>query len=101
MKKLSFLSLTMLATLTVANAQNRDNKKIETPLTNPFFATSKLHMQAPAFDKIKTADFLPAIEAGISQQRAEIEKIANNKTTPTFQNTLVAMEKSGQLLGRV
>jgi peptidyl-dipeptidase Dcp len=101
MKKLSFLSLTVLATVTVATAQTKDNRAIETPLTNPFFAPSKLHMQAPAFDKIKTADFLPAIEAGISQQRAEIERIANNKTTPTFQNTLVAMEKSGQLLGRV
>jgi peptidyl-dipeptidase Dcp len=101
MKKLSLLSLITFATLAVANAQTTDKGTIETPLTNPFFAQSKLHMQAPAFDKIKTTDFLPAIEAGISQQRAEIEKIANNKAAPTFDNTLVAMEKSGQLLGRV
>lgn len=68
---------------------------------NPFFAKSTLHMQAPAFDKIKDSDFKPAIEEGIRLQRAEIESIANNPAAPTFENTLVAMEKSGQLLGRV
>jgi peptidyl-dipeptidase Dcp len=101
MKKLSILSLFTCATMSVANAQTSDKGIMETPLTNPFFAPSKLHMQAPEFDKIKTTDFLPAIEAGISQQRAEIEKIANNNAAPSFENTLVAMEKSGQLLGRV
>jgi peptidyl-dipeptidase Dcp len=101
MKKLSLLSLIMLAAVFAANAQTTDKKTIETPVTNPFFAPSKLHMQAPAFDKIKNADFLPAIEAGIRQQGIEIEKIANNTAAPTFTNTFIAMEKSGQLLGRV
>ncbi len=69
--------------------------------SNPFYAASTLPFQAPAFDRIKDADYEPAIEAGISQARAENEAIANNAAAPTFENTIVAMEKSGQLLTRV
>jgi peptidyl-dipeptidase Dcp len=69
--------------------------------SNPFFAPSTLPYEAPPFDKIKDEDFQPAIEAGMAQQRAEIEAIANNPDAPTFENTLVAVEKSGQLLTRV
>jgi peptidyl-dipeptidase Dcp len=69
--------------------------------SNPFYAPSTLPFEAPPFDKIKDEDFQPAIEAGIAQQQGEIEAIANNPQTPTFDNTIVAMEKSGQLLDRV
>ena len=69
--------------------------------SNPFFAPSTLPFQAPPFDKIKDDDFQPAIEAGMAQQRAEIETIANNPEPPTFDNTIVALEKSGQLFDRV
>jgi peptidyl-dipeptidase Dcp len=69
--------------------------------SNPFFAPSSLPFQAPPFDKIKDEDFQPAIEAGMAQQQAEIESIANNPDAPTFDNTIVALEKSGQLLTRV
>jgi peptidyl-dipeptidase Dcp len=69
--------------------------------SNPFFAPSALPFQAPPFDKIKDEDFQPAIEAGMAQQQAEIEAIANNPDAPTFDNTIVALEKSGQLLVRV
>ncbi|MHB8337128.1 MAG: peptidyl-dipeptidase Dcp [Ignavibacteriaceae bacterium] len=68
---------------------------------NPFFEPSNLPFQAPPFDKIKDSDYKPAIEEGMKQQLSEIEKIANNSATPTFENTLVALEKSGQLLARV
>jgi peptidyl-dipeptidase Dcp len=68
---------------------------------NPFFAPSTLPFQAPPFDKIKDEDFQPAIEAGMAQEEAEIEAIANNPDAPTFDNTIVALEKSGQLLERV
>ena len=71
------------------------------PASNPFAAASTLPFQAPPFDKIKDSDYQPAIEAGMREQIAEIEKIANNKAAPTFDNTIVAMEKSGQLLSRV
>ena len=68
---------------------------------NPFFAPSTLPFQAPPFDKIKDEDFQPAMEAGMAQEEAEIEAIANNPDAPTFDNTIVALEKSGQLLERV
>ena len=69
--------------------------------SNPFYAPSALPFQAPPFDKIKDEDFQPAIEAGMAQEQAEIENIANNSDAPTFDNTIVAMEKSGRLLERV
>ena len=69
--------------------------------SNPFFAPSALPFHAPPFDKIKNEDFQPAIEAGMAEQQAEIKVIADNPDTPTFDNTIVAMEKSGQLLDRV
>jgi peptidyl-dipeptidase Dcp len=68
--------------------------------SNPFYAPSKLPFGAPPFDKIKDGDYQPAIEAGMAQQLAEIEKIANDPAAPTFENTLVAMERSGRLLAR-
>ena len=68
---------------------------------NPFYAASSLPYQAPPFNKIKDSDYQPAIEAGMAQQRQEIDAIANNSAAPTFENTIVAMERSGQLLQRV
>lgn len=79
------------------NCTDTNNTKVE----NPLFTQSDLPFQAPHFDKIKDRDYQPAIEEGMKQQLAEIEKIANNSDAPTFENTLVAMEKSGQLLSRV
>ncbi|HET7570591.1 MAG TPA: peptidyl-dipeptidase Dcp [Gammaproteobacteria bacterium] len=65
---------------------------------NPLMTPSPLPFHAPRFNKIKDSDFKPAIEAGMKQQLAEVEKIADNPKPPTFKNTLVALEKSGQLL---
>jgi peptidyl-dipeptidase Dcp len=67
---------------------------------NPFYAPSTLPFQAPPFDKIKDEDYQPAIEAGIAQQEAEIQAIADDAAAPTFDNTIVAKEKSGRLLNR-
>jgi len=69
--------------------------------SNPFYAESKLPFQAPPFNKIKDSDYQPAIEAGIAQALKENEAIADNPAAPTFDNTIVAMEKAGQLLNRV
>lgn len=69
--------------------------------TNPFAQVSTLPYQLPPFDRIKDADFRPAFDAGMAEQLREIGAIASNPAAPTFENTLVAMEKSGQLLGRV
>jgi peptidyl-dipeptidase Dcp len=68
---------------------------------NPFYAPSALPLHAPPFDKIKDEDYQPAIEAGIAQNLEEIRAIADNPQPPTFENTLVAMEKSGLLISRV
>jgi len=70
-------------------------------VANPFFTESTLPFHAPPFDKIKDGDYQPAIEAGMKDQLAEIEKIANDPAPPTFANTLEAMERSGALLTRV
>jgi peptidyl-dipeptidase Dcp len=69
--------------------------------SNPFYAQSALPFEAPPFDKIKDEDYQPAIEAGMAQQQAEILAIAENSAAPTFENTVVAMEKTGSLLDRV
>jgi peptidyl-dipeptidase Dcp len=69
--------------------------------SNPFYAPSTLPFHAPPFDKIKDDDYQPAIEAGMAEELAEIQAIADNPAAPTFENTLVAMEKTGQLLQRV
>jgi peptidyl-dipeptidase Dcp len=69
--------------------------------SNPFYAASSLPFEAPPFDKIKDDDYQPAIEAAMAQQQAEIQAIADNHDAPTFENTIVAMEKTGRLLDRV
>ena len=69
--------------------------------SNPFYAPSKLPFQAPPFDKIKDSDYQPAIEAGMAEQRKEVAAIADNPAAPTFENTLVALEKTGVLFDRV
>ncbi len=71
------------------------------PASNPFAKPSTLPFQYPAFDKIKNDDFAPAFEEGMRQQSAEIDAIAASRAAPTFENTIVAMERSGQLLNRV
>ena len=68
--------------------------------SNPFYAESTLPFHAPPFDKIKDEDYQPAIEAGMAEQLSEINKIADNPAAPTFENTLAAMEKTGQLFQR-
>ncbi len=68
---------------------------------NPLLSKSTLAFHAPPFDQVKDADFQPAIDAGIAEQRAEYLKIANNPAPPTFDNTIDALERSGQTLARV
>ena len=70
------------------------------PASNPFAAPSTLPFQAPPFDRIKVADYQPAIEEGMKIQRAEMEAIATDPAPPTFANTIEAMEKTGVLLTR-
>ncbi|HAU66882.1 MAG TPA: dipeptidyl carboxypeptidase II [Gammaproteobacteria bacterium] len=68
---------------------------------NPFMQASDLYLQYPAFDKIENAHYMPAFKAGLAEQVAEIDVIANSEEAPTFENTFVAMERSGAILDRV
>src|SRR5438094_5300604 len=67
---------------------------------NPLLKESALPYHYPPFDKIKDADFTPAIDAGMREQLKEIEPIANNSEKPTFDNTVVALERTGRVLDR-
>ncbi|MCA1827942.1 MAG: M3 family metallopeptidase [Myxococcales bacterium] len=68
---------------------------------NPFFEESPLSLHYPPFDKIHDADYAPAFEAGMAEQLKEVQAIAHGPAQPTFENTFVALEKSGRLLRRV
>ncbi len=68
---------------------------------NPLLTESSLDLHYPPFDKIKDEHFAPAYELGMARQLKEIEPIASNPEPPTFENTIVAMEKTGELVERV
>ncbi|WP_331068163.1 M3 family metallopeptidase [Steroidobacter sp.] len=67
---------------------------------NPFARESTLPYKWPPLDKIKNEHYVPALEAGMAEQRKEVAAIANNEAAATFENTIVALERSGQLLNR-
>ncbi len=71
------------------------------PAANPLLTRSNLPYQAPPFDRIRDADYGPAIEEGMRQQLAEVAAIADSPAAPSFANTIEAMERSGELLTRV
>jgi peptidyl-dipeptidase Dcp len=70
------------------------------PASNPFAKPSTLPFETPDFARIKDSDYLPALLAGMAQQKREVTAIANQTATPSFDNTVVAMERSGLLLER-
>src|SRR5581483_2335680 len=96
--KRNYLSMLVLCLIVCATAQAATAKSAR---KNPFFSPSPLPFQAPPFDKIRDSDFKPALEAGMKQRLAEIDRIAKNPAAPSFANTIEAMERSGALLTRV
>ena len=82
----------LLAAIVAMSACNR---------TNPFFTEWDTPYGIPPFESIKTSDYIPAIKAGIKQQEAEIEAITSNPEAPTFENTIVPLELSGDILSKV
>ncbi|WP_311549805.1 M3 family metallopeptidase [Prevotella aurantiaca] len=100
--KKTFLVAGFACVALVATATTEQQvKKGKSMYSNPLMQKSALPFGAPDFSKIKDAHYLPAIKAGIAEQRAEIKAIVENKQKPTFQNTILAYEKSGRLLDRV
>lgn len=70
-------------------------------MNNPLLTPSTLPYGAPQFDKIKNEHYMPAFELGIKEGKADIDAIVNNPDAPTFENTIVALEESGETLSRV
>ncbi|WP_223860654.1 M3 family metallopeptidase [Spirosoma validum] len=68
---------------------------------NPFLQPYSTPHQTAPFDKIKNNDYLPALKEGLAQGRKEVNAIVNNSAKPTFENTIVALEHSGELVGKV
>lgn len=103
-------SVLLISSLAMTSActtmKNTDTQSTEIPApdatlaSNPFMKKSSLQYQAPEFDRIKDEHFKPAFDYGMKVQLAEIEKIANNPAAPTFENTLLALENSGEVLKR-
>ncbi|MDA1229787.1 MAG: M3 family metallopeptidase, partial [Planctomycetota bacterium] len=75
--------------------------EIELPADNAFASPSSLPFHTPAFDRIRLEHYQPAFMVGMKQQLAEMDAIAAQKAAPSFENTIVAIEKSGALLTRV
>lgn len=99
--KITFMKFKIILLFSFANTalfvQGQENKNN----MNPFFSTYQTPYQVPPFDLIKNEHFKPALLEGIKQQEAEILAITSNKENPTFDNTIVALEKSGKLLSKV
>jgi peptidyl-dipeptidase Dcp len=85
----------------VSDAQKAPAQQPAEASTNPLLSASTLPFQAPQFDKIKDSDYLPAFEEGMRQHLADVRKIADSSEPATFDNTIVAMERSGETLTRV
>ena len=101
LRKVLFLTGFACAAIVATAASIQKGKKGKSMYSNPLMQKSALPFGAPDFSKIKDTDYLPAIKAGIEEQRAEIKAIVNNREKPTFKNTILAYEKSGLLLDRV
>ena len=93
--------LTLLASFGLAVLGCAGTATEDAASANPFFAESSLPFALPPFDQIDDAHYRPAFERGMADQLVEIEAIANTADTPTFENTVVQMERSGRLLTRV
>ena len=76
------------------NTENQENM-------NPFLTEYTTPFGVPPFDKIENEDYIPAFEEGMKMQQAEIDAIVNNSDAATFENTIEALDKSGELLGKV
>jgi peptidyl-dipeptidase Dcp len=101
MKIMLSLSILFVAAIVISSTTPAFAGTADFGPSNPFYAPSTLPFEAPPFDRIKNGDFQPALEAGMEQHQAEIQAIAENPAAPTFDNTIVAMEKCGRLLDRV
>ncbi|MCG6186812.1 M3 family metallopeptidase [Maribellus maritimus] len=98
MKKLLFVIFVLGLALVSCQSQKKENS---TTMENPFFKEWTTPFGVPPFDEIKVEHYVPAVKEGIQQQQAEIDAIVANTAEPTFENTILEMDKSGELLSKV
>jgi len=101
-----FLVIAIILLVVIGSIFSSCSKTSETPAEataadNPFFSEYDTTFKVPPFDLIKPEHFIPAYEKGMEQQKAEIEKLVNNPEAPTYDNTIVALDRSGKLLSEV
>ena len=90
-----------LSVITLASCTSKPEQKAEAERPNPFLTEYTTPFQVPPFDQIKNEHYLPAFEAGMKEQLAEVEAIVNNAEPATFENTILPYDKSGKTLSRV
>ena len=90
-----------LSIISLASCTNTPKEEEKVVGENPFLTEYTTPFQVPPFDKIEKSHYLPAFEAGIAEQVAEVEAIVNNEEAPTFENTILPYDKSGRILERV
>ena len=90
-----------LSVITLASCTSKPEQKAEAERPNPFLTEYTTPFQVPPFDQIKIEHYLPAFEAGMKEQLAEVEAIVNNTEPATFENTILPYDKSGKTLSRV
>jgi peptidyl-dipeptidase Dcp len=98
---LSFLLFSCATTQTPAPAEPEKAVAGAAAAPNPFFEESPLPLHYPPFDKLHDADYVPAFDRGMAEQLKDVQAIAHDPAAPTFENTHVALEKTGRLLRRV
>jgi peptidyl-dipeptidase Dcp len=95
------LSAVVASLLLAAGAFAAPQAPMTPPADSPFAQPSALDYRVPPFDRIGAADFAPAFAQGMAAQRAEVDAIVREPSPPSFDNTILALEKSGQMLDRV
>jgi len=110
------LALSVALAFSLAGCSKTDNNQVaetaseksssepmttQTTESNPFFSESPLYMHYPQFDKVENSDYKPAFERGMEGHLAEIQAIVDQSEAPTLDNTLIPLERSGQILARV
>ena len=95
------INMLALSVIVLASCTSKPEQKTEAEAPNPFLSEYTTPFQVPPFDQIKNEHYMPAFEAGMAEQQAEIDAIVNNQETPTFENTILPFDKSGQILDRV
>jgi len=94
-------SLKLIALLAFGITQSCNKAEKTEDMSNPFFSEYKTPFNLPPFERIRAGHYLPAFEKGIDEAREDLKKIIENKETPTFKNTVEALDRMGSLLNRV